>query len=508
MILNLFSSRPQHPLGDAKELKRVIAGLPAGNPFKAVDEVYGWLESLRQADGFRNDQLLDVIRQLDEATQYHIRRLTRDYLQSPRLSRSEERRWWAMSFNYWGELSSLYARCLEHCHRHPKEKGNDVVRPHIPLLLARLLAARAAQIKWVSYRYGVIGEDLWRGLGLPWLAALEEGVAEKSVQLYPGQQGMTSAALQYQQAVVLAASSPDSLMPLEIELADRLIAHFLPGFVFSTTHQPDSAYWIDAVHGAAPVRLVQPPERNSPGLRFFSPGSAPHGLQELIHHVERGEIPKELNLGGEYPVRQLLPVLHHLAAHWAVAPPQREHPRHPVKTRIAVLQGFDDCFTLFSGALARLGKERSAESWVVENVSQGGFHARVEVLGEWLTIGALLCLQPEGGENWVLGVVRRFSKSPNGHAHVGIKALSRQARSVELRPRSAGFSASGAIPGICLHDDEDPGALRVVMPLASFDVRESLEFLDGPRRYLLTPIELETTGSNYEIGRYRQQRDV
>ena len=71
-----------------------------------------------------------------------------------------------------------------------------------------------------------------------------------------------------------------------------------------------------------------------------------------------------------------------------------------------------------------------------------------------------------------------------------------------------GFSASGAIPGICLHADEDPGALRVVMPLASFDVRESLEFLDGTCRYLLTPIELETTGSNYEIGRYRQQRDA
>ena len=46
------------------------------------------------------------------------------------------------------------------------------------------------------------------------------------------------------------------------------------------------------------------------------------------------------------------------------------------------------------------------------------------------------------------------------------------------------------------------------MPLASFDVRESLEFLDGTCRYLLTPIELETTGSNYEIGRYRQQRDA
>ena len=44
MILNLFSSRPDHPLGDVKELKRVLADLPL-DAFKAVDEVYGWYES-------------------------------------------------------------------------------------------------------------------------------------------------------------------------------------------------------------------------------------------------------------------------------------------------------------------------------------------------------------------------------------------------------------------------------------------------------------------------------
>jgi hypothetical protein len=79
VILNLFSSRPEHPLGDAKELKRVIAELPLDNVFKAVDEVYGWLESLLNADGFRVDHLLDVVRQLDEAAQQDVRRLTRDY---------------------------------------------------------------------------------------------------------------------------------------------------------------------------------------------------------------------------------------------------------------------------------------------------------------------------------------------------------------------------------------------------------------------------------------------
>lgn len=503
MILNLFSSRPEHPLGDAKELKRILAELPLDNAFKAVDEIYGWFESLRHAEDFRADHLFEVVRQLDETGLHPVRRLMRDYLHSPRLSKSEERRLWSMSFNYWGELASLYARCVEVCARNSKDKAAEAMKPHLLLASARLMAARANQQKWMAFRYGVIGEDLWRAIGRPYLDAVDGGYAQKSVQLYPAQPGLTSVSQQYLQALVLSSSSTDSLMPLEIELADRLIAHLLSGFVFSEACQHDSVYWVDAANGMSPVRLAKQPAQLLPSMRFFAPGNAHPMLGELMRVVERGEVPKDVNLGGEYPARVVLPVLRHLALYWAPEPPQRSHPRHSVKTRMAVLQGFDDCFTLFSGNVARLGKERTAESWVVENVSLGGFRARVDTVGEWLKIGALLGLQPEGGENWVLGVVRRYSKDSETQASVGIQALSRQAQSVELRPRTAGFSATGAIPGICLHEGASPGELRIVLPLASFDVRESLEFIHDGRRCLLTPIEMESSGNNFEIARYR-----
>ena len=151
----------------------------------------------------------------------------------------------------------------------------------------------------------------------------------------------------------------------------------------------------------------------------------------------------------------------------------------------------------------RLNRERQVKE---SGERKQGFHTLV-LPDLSKQIGALMCLQPEGGENWVLGVVRRFSQEAEGHAHVGIKALSRQARSVELRPRSSGFSTTGAIPGICLLEGDESGEIRLAMPLGSFDVRESLEFIDGGKRYLLSPIELETSGSNYEIGRYRQSAE-
>jgi len=505
MILNLFSSRPEHPLGDAKELKRVIAELPLENAFKAVDEIYGWFESLQTADGFRVDHLFDVVRQLDEAAQPHIRRLTRDYLHTPRMSKSEERRLWMICYNYWGELSSLYALCLERVRLDPKDKGSEALKSQLPLAATRLLAARTTQLRWVEYRYGPVGEDLWRGLGQAYLVAEAEGYAHKTVQLYPAQPGQTSVAQQYLQVLIFYSSSMDSLMPLEIELADRLINHFLPGFVFSGNCQRDSVYWVDAANGLPPMRLARQPDHLLSSLRFFSPGGAPQALLELMRVVERGEVPKDLNLGGEYSAKVLLPVLRHLAMYWAPEPPQREHTRHAVKTRIAVLQGFDDCFTVFAGDVARVGKERTAESWVVENVSLGGFGASVAELGDWLKIGALLAIQPEGGDNWVLGVVRRYNKDSEIQASVGIQTLSRSAHSVELLPRTSGFSATGAIPGILLREAGAPGEVRVVLPTASFDVRESLEFSNGGQTYLLTPIELEESGRDFEVGRYRER---
>lgn len=505
MILKLFASRPEHPLGDAKELKRVIAELPLGNAFKVVDEVYGWFESLQGSSDFRIDHFFEIVRQLDEAVQPSIRQLTRDYLHAARLSKSEERRLWTLCYNYWGEVAILYARCIDSVRSDPKGKGSLALKPLLALAAARLMAARASQVKWVEYRYGPVGEDLWRGLGQVYLAAEDGAYAQSPVQLYPAQSASTSVEQQYLQILALNSSSMDALLPLEIELADRLVAHFLAGFVFSTDALPESQYWIDPASGAPPVRMACPPQHLSPQLRFLSPGNAFAALKTLIGLVERGEVPKDLNLGGEYPAKTLLPVLHHLALYWSSAPPRRAHPRHAVKTRIAVLQGFDDCFTVFSGGVARFGKERTAESWVVENASLGGFGAHVEELGDWLKIGVLLAIQAEGGDNWVLGVVRRINKDFDARrAYVGIQTLSKNALSIELRPRSTGFSASGAVPAIWLREEGAAGEVRVVLPESGFDLRLNLELqVDGQRRQLI-PVELEESASLFEIGRYRE----
>lgn len=87
------------------------------------------------------------------------------------------------------------------------------------------------------------------------------------------------------------------------------------------------------------------------------------------------------------------------------------------------------------GASVSLDFESAAtESWVVENVSAGGFGASIaQIKGEWLRIGCLQALQPEGGNNWVLGIVRRLNRESPQQGSVGIQTLARSMESVQLR---------------------------------------------------------------------------
>jgi len=506
MLLKLFPRRPDHLLSDSKELKKVLAELLRAKPHNGVEEVVNWLASLRDAKDFGLAQYFEIVRQLDEAAQPHLLRLARDYLQSPGLPAQEEQRLWATIHGYWREIGDTYARCVERAQLDPKGKGVNTFRPSLPLALARTQAARRLQAKWLAFHYGPLDEGLWRALGQTHLAAEVASNAQKTLQLYPVQRGLTSIGQQYLHAIAFFTSAMDSLLPQQIEIADRLIAHFLSRFTLVADCRPDSVYWVDTAVGSLPTRLVRPPGAVSPGLRFFAPGTALAAVEELITVVERGEVPADLNLGADYPPKALLLALRHLRHHWAPLPPQRKYQRHPVQTRMSLVYGFEACYKVFSGNSPSPDLGTGQDVWLVENVSLGGLSACVGHSQEGrVKLGALLCLQPEGGDNWLLAVVRRFSRLPGERISLGIQILSRQAQSLQLRPRRSGFAGVLGEPGIWLRESVSPGLLRILLPPGGFNVREALEFSDAGRRRMITPSELEETGVDYEIGRFHDR---
>src|SRR6266581_2072141 len=488
-MLGIFSGKSDHPLADAREARRTLADLVGREPAAALDEVSAWLESLSAADDLKLDLRFELVCQLGDAAASHARRLARDYLTAPRLGRAHEFRLWLANRNYWGQVCHAFERCLGQYEE--RGKGADAIRAALPRLCARLLNAYAALLKWDQFRYGPIDVRHWAAAGRAYLAADRQKLAKERIALYAGGAD-SSAEAEYLKALVFSAASMDSMLPLEIEVAERLIAHFLPYFVLTAEARPDHIYWVDAGKAQPPTRLAKLPEI-SPTLRFFNTGKAVDAVQELLARVRQsGEVPGDINLGGQYSTRIVLPVLEHLAAHWAPKPPTRSHVRHNVKSRLTVIAGLPAiCGRLgASGGDADLG-----EAWIAEDVSLGGMGAVVPLgSNDWIRIGCLVGTQPEGGDNWLVGVIRRFHRETATQGSVGIETISKAPRAMACD--SNGLSADGILL-------DAPGAagstVRVALPLAAWEDRFPLAAaIDGRQRHL-QPMGMIETGVDFVI---------
>jgi len=499
----LFEKRHGHPLADARELQHIVSELPKDNAFKAMDEIGGWLDSLLVAEDFPVDRRFDAIRQLEDAAVPHLRRLAREYLHTVRLSKAEEKRLWAINGGFWSLLAKVYEQTLDALLA--RGLTAEIIKYILPALCTRLLAALRAVLKWEQFHYGPTPADLWQRMGRLVLLAGEHGFASRVVNI-GGAQGNTSVLAEYRKAMVFQAASMDSLLPIEIELAERFIVHFLNRFDFPEQAEHDCVYWVDLTLAQPPLRLARMPAVATPTLRFFRPGAAHGEIQALLGLLERGgDLPEDIMLGAQYPAKALIPVLRHLAAYLAPIPPQRRHDRHRVKHRVSVLNGLVNAFVAFSGEFGGRPAGLQIESWVVENVSRGGFGASLNSIpGEWLKVGALLALQPEGGENWLLGCVRRYHRESATEARVGIETLARLIESVELRPKMASsYAAVSGIPSLLLLEGNPPGELRVILPPYTFDPRESYEYRQDGQRVVLEPLVVVEHTNDYELARYR-----
>ena len=307
--------------------------------------------------------------------------------------------------------------------------------------------------------------------------------------------------------MILQAASLDSLLPVGIELAEQVIAHFLPGFVFTVGAQIDSVYWVDLKLAQPPQRLARMPAKAAPTQRFLKPGNAHESMRAVLDTLERGgDMPPDINLGGQYPVKLLVTVFRHLANYLSPIPPQRLHDRHRVTHRMSVLNGLVNAFVVFSDEFGGKPAGLPMDTWVAENVSRGGFGALLgSAPGDWLKVGTLVAMQPEGGENWLLGIIRRYHRLSEKDARVGIQSLAKKALAIEVQVKSvSSYAKAAGMPALMLLDGNEAGEFRAVLPPMTFDTRESLEYVRDGQRFQLTPVALSEQTADYELARYRQ----
>jgi len=475
-MLRLFgASASDHPMRNPKEAKRILEALPAED-LKGLEELAHWHESVSAAEGFKPPERAALLIAIDDAAQPRLRKASREYFAATRPSRYQENRIWTQMHEYWKQAGVAFARAVDGAAQ-ADPKG-------LPAVAVRALRSFAQQLKWQYLRYGPIDAAAWGAMSRVFALAEARGLAETKHE--------------YMKALMFSAASPDSLLAAEVEFAERVIGELAPKCALAAAPAPGLLYWLDLARPMAPARITKPPQA-SPGLRCFGPAGATAALQEMIERLERThDLPGGL-LGGQDP-EMALEVLRHLAFVWAPEPPERKHARHAVKSRLTIAHSF-------AGALQALGHagsldfdQRAAESWVVENVSAGGFGAMVpQVKGDWLRVGTLLAMQPDGGTNWVIGAVRRVNRVSPQEARVGIQTLSRAPRRATFRMR--GLNEDGLLlPSAVLGSTEVAIALRAGVYPPGANVEATV---DG-KEHVYMPQGVAEKTDDYEVLRFRE----
>ena len=502
--MKLFGGvKSDHPMADLKEARKIVDAIPGSDPFKALEDLDHWLESVRLWQGFTPEHRAQLVLMVDDAAQGHLRKLQRDYLSSPRLSKFQENRLWSAIRESCRQSALAFAVCVDVFVT--GQKGWEELKPNMALLTVRALRAAAAQMKWQYVRYGLQDSALWGMIAKIYAFAEHRKYADTKVTPYAGIPEETSAQQEFLKAVMLAVASPDSLLPVEIELVERLIAHLVGSFRLAPKPQPDAAYWIDLAVNQPPVRLARPPDP-VPTLRFFSASGTLNQVRQLAQIVKQtNAMPSSINLGGSYEPKVVLEVLDHLAQCWSAQPPERKATRHRVKSRVTITYGFDGVLAALDPGGEALFDPEKIESWIVENVSAGGFGAVVPQLrGDWLKIGRLLGLQPEGGSNWVIGVVRRFQRDVTHTGAVGIQTLGRSAQPAQVRLVSGQIGPSpDTETAILLGPIDSAAETQILLRSDVLLPGQNLQLEREGKTYLLLPTGGMERGDDYDLVRCR-----
>ncbi len=506
MLSWIKGTQSDHPLAEDKAARELIAELPANDSFKALEELSNWLDSLKGAESLKLGRQLEIIDLIDQAAKNHQRRLSQDYLSgSARLQKFQEIRIWNTSFKFWQQLADAYQLCLKRYQA--GAAGSGSLKGPLPMIVARAMRALSLQLKWQLLRYGPVAPRIWEECGKLFAYAEETGFAGAKIEVYPGRFGESTVQREFLKALMLANSSTDSLLPMKLEVAERVVAQFSEFFVLSRQPAKGCHYYTDLTTGKGPARMVSRLQ-TTPGLRFFGPGSAAQELEKLITVLQAdGVVPSNVNLGGIFDPELVLEVLRHLGRYWAPVPPARGEERRRSVSRISVIHDFDEILATISDDTEEMAFDNSAETWTVENESAGGYGALLpQTRGDWLKVGALLGVKLEHGAAWGVGIVRRLSAYDLNQRYVGIQVFSKGATAVKIAPANAGNSAiaqDAMLLPSSTSDSSGTGEMSLLLRPGVFSEKKTYVMQAYDRGYLLVPKKLLESGDDFDMARFR-----
>lgn len=511
MAIKWLGGKVDHPMSDAKQARQLIDELPANDPAKVIEDVTYWLDTINQTGEFKLNQRFENIDLLDGAARNHVRKLSQDYLAMPRQLKFQENRLWNANFGLWRQLGDGYLHCLKQYE--DGLIGMTIIRKSLPVIVARIIRALTFQLKWKLLRYGPVEPRIWSELAQVYSIAEQNGFADGAIAIYPGARGEGTVKREFLTAMMLSAASPEGLPPLRQEIAERTAAHLAAAFRIS--NRPDGCtHCVDLAAPGPAVRLFKGVGPKAT-LRFFGAGKGLADLNQLIGKIlATGAVPEGVNLGGDYGKDNVIGTFRHLAQYWSDQPPARSSERRRTAGRITVVPGLKDILRTLDPSdddtldFSLSQAAGSGESWIVEDVSDGGYGAVIPtVKSDWIRVGTLVGLQSEASKYWGVGLIRRIVRDEQQQRHVGIQVLTTTAIPVKLSmSQTLSFTHADreSERAILLSTGPDArGEIGVVMRGGLFNSRDSLDMTVRDKSFLLVPVSLVEGGEDFDWAKFK-----
>jgi hypothetical protein len=494
-------AKPEHPLADIKQAKKVISELPVTDSVKALELLCFWLDSIANTNDFRTDLRFQLIDLLDQAAKIHQRKIGQEYLSGQRLQKTRENTLWATAMRFCKLLGASYNRCIDDFQS--GSNGSSSIQKQLSVVIARALRALTLQLKWSLLRYGHIDDHIWGELGRLYRFAETQHNSTVAVEVYPDEFGRSSVRREFLNAMMLSVSSTDALNLLEQDIAERAIAHFSNRYVVQDQPGPGCTFLFDLSMHKPPARVHK--GANSVGdLRYFGAGNATVGLADLIAETRRKErVPADVKLGGGSNTGLVLGVLDHLTRYWSDLPPSRSSERQKVTMRLTVAPSFGGLLNEIEADTDNDSLDFTrTESWIVENVSGAGYGAIIpQVKGDWIRVGALVGLKTEKEEGWRVGIIRRISQQKR----IGIQLLSQFASAVVVSStnRAVSMESSEGDRAVLLSRNPDEnGEIKLLLRSDTYKPRENLDIKVRDINYLLRPSKLIERGVDFDCAQF------
>jgi len=496
-----------HPLEDKEDARQLLSGLAEKGAFRALEELSAFLDAVKTAEKLKPIRAFEIVELLDRSARPFLRKLGRDYvIQSVRLTRFQQHRLWFTAHAFLTQLGEGYRFCLAKFE--VGAVGAAALKPALPKVAGRALRASGAQFKWSLLHYRPSEQELWENLARLYTAAEALGFAPWLLNLYRGERRETSCERELLRPLMLAVSAPDGLLPMQIELAERIIAQCTDAFTLSSRPGPGLHYVTDLAAAAPPGRL-SPNVTLNPQTRFFGPGEGAARVARYVAEIERtGRVPAEMNLGLELEPPLVLDTLQHLARYWSASLPERKQARRQRTEHLTVVHEFGEVVANAGGLFFESAFVSNNEEWILENESAGGFGAFVpKAQGGWLRVGCLVGVRREEGVAYGVGIVRRVVGDEHGNRYVGIEMLASGGAAVTLVTEQAWSpehpTAQGELCILLPSATAPSGETTLLLRPGLFKPKRMVEMHAYDHRYRLEPLAIAETGEDFEIARYR-----